>query len=47
VNALLARTLRLDLSRMTGRRLERVIAAASMQTIPPVRNHATAASGTA
>jgi hypothetical protein len=35
VNALLARTLRLDLSRMTGRRLDRVIAAASLHAIPP------------
>lgn len=35
VNALLARTLRLDLSRMTGRRLERAILAASLNNIPP------------
>jgi DNA-directed RNA polymerase specialized sigma24 family protein len=35
VNALLARTLRLDLSRMIGRRLERAIVAASLHTIPP------------
>lgn len=35
VNALLARTLRLDLSRMIGRRLERAIVAASLATIPP------------
>lgn len=34
VSALLARTLRLDLSRMTGRRLDRVIVAASLHTIP-------------
>jgi DNA-directed RNA polymerase specialized sigma24 family protein len=35
VNALLARTLRLDLSRMTGRSLERAIAATSLHTISP------------
>src|ERR1700722_6774250 len=35
VNALLARTLRLDLNRMIGRRLERGILAASLNTIPP------------
>lgn len=35
VNALLARTLRLDLSRMIGRRLERAIAAAPLHAIPP------------
>src|ERR1700722_8037087 len=34
VNALLARTLRLDLSRMIGRRLEKAIVAASLQAIP-------------
>jgi hypothetical protein len=34
VNALLARTLRLDLSRMTGRWLERAILAASLNNIP-------------
>src|SRR5579863_8984807 len=34
VNALLARTLRLDLSRMTGRRLERAILATSLSSIP-------------
>lgn len=34
VNALLARTLRLDLSRMTGRRLDRAILAASLSDIP-------------
>ncbi len=34
VNALLARTLRLDLSRMTGRRLERAILTASLNNIP-------------
>jgi len=34
VNALLARTLRLDLNRMIGRRLERVILAASLNNIP-------------
>ena len=35
VNALLARTLRLDLNRITGRRLERAILAASLNNIPP------------
>jgi len=35
VNALLARTLRLDLNRMIGRRLEKVILAASLSDIPP------------
>jgi DNA-directed RNA polymerase specialized sigma24 family protein len=34
VNALLARTLRLDLSRMTGRQLERAILAVSLNDIP-------------
>lgn len=34
VNALLARTLRLDLSRMTGRWLERAILAASLSDVP-------------
>ena len=35
VNALLARTLRLDLNRMIGRRLDRGILAASLNCIPP------------
>jgi DNA-directed RNA polymerase specialized sigma24 family protein len=35
VNALLARTLRLDLNRMIGRRLEKTIVAASLNDVPP------------
>src|ERR1700722_780926 len=35
VNALLARTLRLDLNRMIGRRLERAILAGALNNIPP------------